>query len=214
MGFGCTASLLRKDRGKEKILEFYQDFGISLRNIWAEKRPEADACAPSGYAGPSGSPGSQSVPDSGNHAIFLLHGDSNKAPAPIALDSEAFGIQALFNLAGPALDALERVVTLVVDEVNLGLHPHAVESLISMFCDQETNAKNAHIIFTTHDPMIVLTTYVERDQVWLMEKSGDDWAALLRPRPSFKNRNGLGNFVNDYIQGRYGGVPNDTRRQV
>ena len=101
-----------------------------------------------------------------------------------------------------------------MDEVNLGLHPHAVESLISMFCDQETNTRNAQIIFTTHDPMIVLTTYLERDQVWLMEKSGDDWAARLRPLQSFESRNGLGNFVNDYIQGRYGGVPNDTRRQA
>ena len=214
VGFGYTASLLRKDGGKESILEFYRDFGISLRDIWAEKRPEADACAPASLARPSGSPASQSVPDSKNLAIFLLHGDSDKAPAPIALDSEAFGIRALFNLAGPVLDALERGVTLVVDEVNLGLHPHAAESLISMFCDQETNTKNAQIIFTTHDPMIVLTTYVERDQVWLMEKSGDDWAAHLRPLPSFKDRNGLKNFVNDYIQGRYGGVPNNTQRQV
>ena len=47
-----------------------------------------------------------------------------------------------------------------------------------------------------------------------MEKSDNDWAARLRPLPSFKDRNGLRNFVNDYIQGRYGGVPNDTRRQM
>ena len=112
--------------------------------------------------------------DSGSFAILLLYGENQEAPAPIALNSEAFCIRVLFNLAGPVLDGLERGVTLVVDEVNLGLHPHAVESLISMFCDQETNTKNAQIIFTTHDPTIVLTTYVERDQVLLMEKSGDD----------------------------------------
>ena len=212
-GFCRTAGLLQEDEGKEKVLEFFRDFGIPLRDIWAEKRPGANGCAPSGHARPSGNFARGSAPDSGNLAIFLLHGENQEAPAPIALDSEASGVRKLFNLAGPVLDALERGSTLVLDEVNLGLHPLAVECLISMFCDPETNTKNAQFIFTTHDPMIAQMTLIERDQVWLMEKSDDDWAARLFPLPRLKGRKRLENFVFDYLRGSYGGIP-DTRREI
>ena len=212
-GFCRTAGLLQEDGGKEKVLEFYRDFGIPLRGIWAEKRPGANGCAPSGHAGPSRRPARGSAPDSGNLAIHLLHGESQEAPAPIALDSEASGVRKLFNLAGPVLDALERGSTLVLDEVNLGLHPLAVECLISMFCDRETNTKRAQVIFTSNNPAALNLIFAERDQVWLMEMKDEDQAARLRSLPYLEGSEGLVNFMYDYLQGQYGAIPN-IRRQL
>ena len=208
-GFCRTAGLLQEDEGKEKVLEFFRDFGIPLRDIWAEKRPGANGCALSGHAGPSRG----SAPDSGNLAIFLLHGESQEAPAPIALDSEASGVRKLFNLAGPVLDALDRGSTLVLDEVNLGLHPHAVECLISMFCDRETNTKRAQVIFTSNNPAALNLIFAERDQVWLMEMKDEDQAARLKSLPYLEGSEGLVNFMYDYLQGQYGAIPN-IRRQL
>ena len=209
-----TAERLQEEGWKRKILDFFEDFGISLRNIGAEKMDILDTVQ-------SNSPSKQDkwaavreMHENEKYMIYFTRDDDNKVPAPIPLKLESFGAQTLFCLAAHVIDALENGRTIVMDELNPGLHPLAFESLIAMFCDPETNTKNAQIIFTTHDPTIVLTTYVERDQVWLMEKSDSDWAARLRPLPSFKDRNGLRNFVNDYIQGRYGGVPKDTRRQM
>ena len=212
-GFCCTTGLLQKDGGKEKVLEFYRDFGIPLRDIWAEKRSEANGCKPSGHAGPSKRPARWNTPDSENFMIYLLHGDSSEAPAPIVLDSEASGVQKLFNLAGPVLDALERGTTLVLDEVNLGLHPHAVGCLIAMFCDFETNTKKAQIILTSNNPAALNLIFAERDQIWLMEMKDGDGGARLRSLPNLEGSDGLVNFMYDYLQGQYGAIP-DIRRQL
>ena len=152
------------------------------------------------------------MPENKTQIIYLLRDDDNETPAPILLQSESSGIKALFNLVGPILDTLERGNTIVVDELNLGLHPLALRNLIAMFCDPETNTKNAQIIFTTHDPTIVQHTFIERDQVWLVNKSDEDWAARLTRLPNLTDSN-ISNFVNDYLQGRYGGVPY-TQRQM
>ena len=209
-----TAERLQEDGWKRKILDFFENFGISLHNIGAEKRDILDTFQSNAPSKQHKWAAARETYENEKYMIYFMRDDDNKIPAPIPLKFESFGAQTLFCLAAPVIDALENGRTIVMDKLNLGLHPLAFESLIAMFCDPETNTKSAQIIFTTHDPTIVLTTYVERDQVWLMEKSDDDWAARLRPLPSFKDRNGLRNFVNDYIQGRYGGVPNDTRRQM
>ena len=154
----------------------------------------------------------QQIPDSRMFVIHFLRDDDNDTPAPVRLESESSGVRALFNLAGPVIDTLERGAAIVVDELNLGLHPLAFRSLIAMFCDPETNPKKAQIIFTTHDPTIVQKTFAERDQVWLMDMSDDDWAARLGRLPSFNDRIDLKNFANDYLQGRYGGVPKTCRQ--
>ena len=208
-----SVRLLKEDGGKEKILDYFQDFGISLRNIGIAKRgfigtlrPGGTSLSRSGSAGRNASKGEDLV-------IYFVRDDHNPSPVPIPLESESSGTRELFELAGPVIDALENGSTIVVDELSPGLHPRAFEALIAMFCDPETNTKNAQIIFTTHDPTIAQMTLVERDQVWLMDKSDDDWAARLSPLPRLKGRNGLENFIFDYLRGSYGGIP-DTRREM
>ena len=210
--FSYTAKRFSEDGWKEKVLDFYRDFGISLCGLGAEERHMADVFPPPGLPESFVNLVRQQTPDSKMFMIYFLRDDDNDTPAPVLLESESAGIKALFNLAGPIIDTLERGTTIVVDELNLGLHPLASRSLIAMFCDPETNPKKAQIIFTTHDPTIVQKTFLERDQVWLVEKSDDDWAARLRRLPNFKDRTGLTNFVNDYLQGLYGGVPKTWRQ--
>lgn len=209
--FSYTARRLSEDGWKEKILDFYRDMGISLHGISAEEKHMADVMPPP-LPEQLVNLVRQQTPDSKMFIIHFLRDDDNDASAPVRLESESSGIRALFNLAGPVIDTLERGTAIVVDELNLGLHPLAFRSMIAMFCDPETNPKKAQIIFTTHDPTIVQKTFLERDQVWLMDMSDDDWAARLRRLPNFKDRTGLTNFVNDYLQGRYGGVPKTWRQ--
>ena len=79
------------------------------------------------------------------YMIYFIRDDDNKIPAPIPLKLESFGAQTLFCLAAHVIDAPENGRTIVMDELNPGLHPLAFESLIAMFCDPETNTKNAQI---------------------------------------------------------------------
>ena len=210
---GDSVRLLKEDGGKEKILDYFQDFGISLRNIGVAKRglvgtlrPGTPSHSRNGAAGRNASKNEEIV-------VFFVRDAQTTSPVPIPLESESSGTRELFELAGPIIDALENGQTIVVDELSPGLHPLAFASLIAMFCDPEINTNGAQIIFTTRDPTIVETTFVERDQVWLMDKKDGDWAACLTQLPMLENRNGLENFVDDYLHGRFGGIP-DKRRQL
>ena len=212
-GVADTADRIKEEGWKERILDFFQDFGISLRNINADKRGMIDwALSGMSSRSRSGVAGRKS-PESEELLVYFTRDDGNEVPAPIPLESESSGTQALFSLAAAVIEVLENGSTIVVDELSLGLHPRALENLIAMFCDPETNTKDAQVIFTTHDPTIAQMTLVERDQVWLMEKSDDDWAARLTPLPHLEGRDGLENFIFDYLRGRYGGIP-DTRREM
>lgn len=217
-GLARTTERLCDEASKRKTLEFFRDFGISLRDVKVRKRRAAGSSASAIHAKRSGTPAQGRAAGVGRSAIRLLHGTDlygggEPAQATVSLASEAAGVQTLFNLAGPVLDALEQGATLVLDEINLGLHPHAVECLISMFCKSETNKKRAQIIFTTYDPNIVGMTYVERDQVWIMEMKDCDRAAKLLPLPHIKGRDALASFTEDYLSHRYGATP-EVRRQV
>ena len=212
-GVNDTVDRIKEERWKEKILDFFQDFGISLRNIGAEKRGVID-WALSGMSSRSGKRvAERKSPESEDLLVYFTRDDDNEVPAPIPLESESSGTQVLFSLAATLIEALENGSTIVMDELNPELHPRALENLIAMFCDPKTNTKNAQFIFTAHDPMIAQMTLIGRDQVWLMERSDDDWAARLFPLPRLKGRKGLENFVFDYLRGSYGGIP-DTRREI
>lgn len=210
---GDTVRLLKEDGGKEKVLDFLQDFGISLRNIGVAKRGVVHTLRPGRASLSRNGSAERIAPEGEDLVIYFVRDDDNPSPVPIPLESESSGTRELFELAGPVIDTLENGSTIFVDELSPGLHPRAFENLIAMFCDPETNTKNAQIIFTTHDPTIAQMTLVERDQVWLMEKSDEDWAARLTPLPRLKGRNGLENFIFDYLRGSYGGIP-DTRREI
>ena len=208
-----TVGLLKEDGGKEKILDYFQDFGISLRNIGIEKRklvrtlrPGTSSHSRNGAAGRNASKNEEIV-------VFFVRDAQTTSPVPIPLESESSGTRELFELAGPIIDALENGRTIVVDELSPGLHPVAFENLVAMFCDPETNTKDAQIIFTTRDPTIVQATFVERDQVWLMDKKDGDWAARLTQLPNLEGSKGLVNFADDYLQGQYGCIP-EIRRQL
>lgn len=73
--------------------------------------------------------------------------------------------------------------------------------------DPELNTKRAQLIFATHDPLLLDTTLLRRDQIWLTEKTheGDSvMYALNEYKTPPTNRESL---VRGYLSGRYGGIP-------
>jgi len=99
------------------------------------------------------------------------------------LSYKSTGTKALFNLAGPILNALDNGLTLIVDELNTGLHPLAFQHLIALFCDPEANPHHAQLIFTTHDTSVTGTR---------LHRAGPDLAGGQRRRPGRAPRAVLG----------------------
>lgn len=126
---------------------------------------------------------------------------------PFELAEESAGTQTWFALIGPTLSALRYGRVLLFDEIDASLHPRLSARLLELFEDPETNPNGAQLIFTTHDTSLL--NYLNRDEVWLTEKSEDDGTTTLTALAEYggdKVRRSL-NLERAYLQGRFGAVP-------
>lgn len=189
-----TAYRIKEDKKwKRQVLDFLQQSGIYIEDIQVDDNNEdAD---------------SKGIAKRGS-VSFIRRNDRNQE-VPLSIQKESTGTKDLFGLARPMLNALENGSTLVVDELNLGLHPLALERLISMFHNPDTNKRNAQLIFTTHDLASIEHARIDYDQIWLMRKN-DEFAARLYPFSDFKTT-GKRTFMNGYLQGLYGALPRISR---
>ncbi|MBF0375461.1 MAG: ATP-binding protein [Alphaproteobacteria bacterium] len=135
--------------------------------------------------------------------VKTIHRDRQGANVSLNLRDESDGTRALFQLAGPWLDALQENHTLIVDELHRSLHPHALRLLVSMFMDPKRN-DGAQLVFTGHETSVMARNFLHRDQIWFMEK--DRSATVLFPLSDFKVRE-FEAFQKAYLDGRFGAVP-------
>ncbi|RYD26592.1 MAG: ATP-binding protein [Verrucomicrobiaceae bacterium] len=139
--------------------------------------------------------------------VELLHIGEGGKGRYLPLDEESSGTKRYFQLMGPLIDLIEKGQVLFLDELETSLHPLLTRELVRMVMDPELNPKNAQIIFATHDPLLLDTTLLRRDQIWLTEKTpeGDSVLyALNEYRDPPTKRESL---VRGYLAGRYGGIP-------
>lgn len=125
------------------------------------------------------------------------------------MKEESSGTQKFFALCGPIIQALEDGEVLFVDELDSKIHPNLVSKIVSLFNSKEANPKNAQLVFNTHDTNLLSAGLFRRDQIWFVEKDRYG-AATVYPLSSFKTSEGArktDNYEENYISGRYGGVP-------
>ena len=144
----------------------------------------------------------RAMPD---ESLTLLHRVDGQQ-AEFDLEDESAGTQTWFRLIGPALYALHNGRILLFDEIDASLHPRLSARLLELFEDPETNPRGAQLIFTTHDTSLL--NYLNRDEVWLTEKSRNGTTTLtaLAEFGGDKVRRSL-NLEKAYLQGRFGAVP-------
>ena len=85
------------------------------------------------------------------------------------------------------------------------MHPLMVRELLRLFMSAEVNRMGAQLIFTTHNPLLLDTTLMRRDQIWFTDKD-DTGASHLYPLTDYSPRKGE-SLVRGYMAGRYGAVP-------
>ncbi|MEB3293470.1 MAG: ATP-binding protein [Synechococcales bacterium] len=118
---------------------------------------------------------------------------------------ESEGTKKIFALAGPLISVLKDGKTLVIDEFDARLHPFMSLAIVKLFNSQETNPKNAQLIFMTHDTNLLSNKVFRRDQIWFTEKNRYGVTDLYS-LAEYKIRNDA-SFESDYIKGRYGAIP-------
>ncbi len=140
---------------------------------------------------------------------FRLRHQSDSDSAWLPLEEESRGTQKLFRIALQILEILQKGGLLLIDELETSLHPSLAQKIVAQFNSQESNPRNAQLIFTTHDTNLLGTTLgdtaLRRDQVWLAEKDAEG-ASTIYPLTDFKPRKHE-NLEHGYLQGRYGAIP-------
>lgn len=135
----------------------------------------------------------------------LTHQGADASDIPLPWNRESAGTHRLFALAGPWLDILKQGLVVCVDELETSMHPLMVRELMRLFMSEKENANGAQLIFTTHNPLLLDTTLIRRDQVWFADKD-EEGAAHLYPLTDYSPRKGE-SLVRGYLSGRYGAVP-------
>lgn len=123
---------------------------------------------------------------------------------------ESSGTNKLFNISGPVFDVLNDGGLLVVDELDVSLHPLLTLSITKLFNSKEFNRNNAQLIFATHDTNLLYYGNYRRDQIYFVEKDkygASEIYSLVEYKEEGKTIRKDRSFEKDYIEGRYGAIP-------
>lgn len=133
-------------------------------------------------------------------AAHLLNGEKQY----LDFKYESSGTKQLFILLYAMLQALSKGGTVVLDELDVNLHPEMVLALIDLFIQKETNPKNAQILFSTHSHLLL--SKLDKYQIVLVEKnekgSSESWRL-----DEMSGIRADENYYYKYLAGAYGAVP-------
>lgn len=118
------------------------------------------------------------------------------------IKAQSDGTVRLLSLIPAIYNADRKGKTIVVDEIDRGIHPMVVKRLVKMFCDHKTTGQ---LIFTTHETALLDQSEMLRpDEVWFAEKRKGQ--SILYSLNEFKVHHSI-NIENGYLQGCFGAIP-------
>lgn len=150
-------------------------------------------------------PGSDLRPEKNTYYVAGQHRHRDKeVVVELPFHDESNGTQRLFDLLPVVLGTLEAGGIVLIDEFEVDLHPHMVEKLLGLFTSEQTNPKNAQLLFSCHyTPVLNL---LDKYQTVLVEKNehGESEAWRL---DEMKGVRADDNLFAKYDTGAYGAVP-------
>jgi uncharacterized protein len=188
-----------------KLLEFVDnklhklDTGISSYYVIPEKEESASIH--------SASKNDKIIPTS--FKVFTHHIDKSKNFVEFSIDEESDGTIRLTHLL-PAFFILansEKNQVIIIDEFDRSLHPLLTRTLLSSYLKSCSEKKGMQLLITTHDVMLLDQELLRRDEIWFVEKNIEG-ASELTSLSDFKNVRKDKKILNDYLVGRYDGIPN------
>ena len=121
---------------------------------------------------------------------------------------ESFGTNRLFHLSWPIISAIKNGRTLMVDEIDSGIHPNIVKMLIALF---NKCGSKAQLIFNTHNTSLFNAKgydempLFKKDQVYIVNKNRYGESSL-KPITNFGS-DLRSNIEKVYLAGDVKGVP-------
>ena len=116
---------------------------------------------------------------------------------------ESRGTQSLFFTISDILSALKNNNIVIIDEIESGFHPEALNKLISYFIDENKN-RHAQMIFSSHS--LGFMNKLDMHQIFLTEKNDNSESSVYRLNEIEDIRTDE-NFLAKYMTGSYGAFP-------
>ena len=134
------------------------------------------------------------------------------------LDELSDGTLRIFDFIPMLIMLREMDVTFIIDEINRSLHPMLTRKLFELFQDP-LNKFKGQVIATTHDEYVLDYDFVRKDEIWFVEKNFKGESQLYSLSDFKTSNDSKGNKIsvrtdrnlrNDYLKGRFGGIPDVT----
>ena len=120
---------------------------------------------------------------------------------------DSTGTKKIEALASYILDALKNGKTLIVDELDSGIHFKLTRAIVSLFNNPLNSS--SQLLFTTHDINILDTKYLMRkEQIWFANK--DEKGVKFYPLSDFHADAGIresSDLLKHYNRGDFGAIP-------
>ena len=206
-------SAMNEDLSRKKIVELMKnaDFGIEDVKLNSEAVAFSDVPAEirNKIAHATDSNDKIIIQKLSFDTIHTQYDENNNPLQEIPFDmgrDESFGIKSYFYLSASILKALEQGSLLVIDELDLSLHPLLSQKIIELFNTPKINKKHAQLVFTTQDTNLLKKKNFHKSQVWFTEK--DKYGAThLTSLVEYKNIDSKFDYEQNYIMGKYGAIP-------
>jgi AAA15 family ATPase/GTPase len=130
--------------------------------------------------------------------------DYGNQKIPFSLASS--GIHKIIDFFCFAVDAIDNGKVIIADEFESHMHPLVARQLLVLFNDKATN-KNAQLIFTSNETLLLNLKYLRRDQVWFAEILKDTRATNMYCLSQVRNVRKVENIQKNYVTGKYGAIP-------
>lgn len=129
----------------------------------------------------------------------------------LMLQDESSGVQKIFEMLPFIARSLVDGVVLVVDELDMKVHPVLLRYIIQLYSDKNSNPHGAQLIFTSNELSTMNEEVFRRDEIWFVAQ-GRMRETKLYSLVEFKALDDegtldKGNYDQKYLEGKYGAVP-------
>jgi hypothetical protein len=136
---------------------------------------------------------------------IIIHGihSTNKINKELEFIYESRGTRSLFFVLAEVLTALKNNSIAIIDELESGFHPEAMNKIISYFIDKNKSGK-AQMIFASHS--FGFMNQLDMHQIYLVQKDSKSVSDVYRLNQVEGVRPDE-NFQSKYMSGAYGAFP-------
>lgn len=141
------------------------------------------------------------------YRIHFVYEDNQKQKYKLEYYEQSAGTQKILSMFFPIYNLLNNGGVMIIDELDITLHYSLIKEIIKMFNSVEYNRKNAQLIFTTHNLLLLDFNLFREDQIWFLENNDVSTGTELYSLSDIEGYEKNKYLLRDYLNGNFGGIP-------